>query len=91
MESLDQPKTVLNSVSLAQLGQSIKDNADRIEAHLVQTGLPTPAFTLGAAPRLELPQDLEPCRQKLFDDLEHLTALLRGPLGHVITNSNPVV
>lgn len=77
--------------SLAQLGQAIKDNADRIQAHLTENNLENPAFSLGSPMRFGLPEPLEGARQDLFDDMEHLTALLRGPIGHILINSNPVV
>lgn len=91
MDSQHQPSLDMSASSIAQLGQAIKDNAEKIEEYLNRNSIAKPNFGLGGPPRLDLPSNLEGARQELFDDMEHLTALLRGPLGHILTHSNPVV
>lgn len=64
---------------IAQLAAVVASNTQRIDAYLAEKGLPQPSFDASGPFDLQLPEELEQCRQAALLAGEELNELLQGP------------
>lgn len=64
---------------IAQLATVVATNTKRIDDYLAEKNLPQPSFDASGPFDLQLPEELEQCRQAALLAGEELNELLQGP------------
>jgi hypothetical protein len=72
---------------IQELASIISTNTERIDAHLLSRGLPTPSFDADSPVSLDLPSELQAARILVIEASTELKELLQGPKELLMSNS----
>ncbi|KAI9729773.1 MAG: hypothetical protein M1818_008387 [Claussenomyces sp. TS43310] len=68
---------------IAELASTIQHHTSKVDAYLVEQGLPSPSFDVSTPGRLPLPPHIQASSAAILEATDELNALISGPVGTI--------